>query len=85
MPIRSHHWASDRHVRKMEVREFIKDNPGPDERLIIKVMTKKLRISPRAIREYISELEYEDEIEHRDHRYYLVGYEGPGQALGDEE
>lgn len=75
LSVRSHHWAIDRHARKMRLVDFIKENPGVDERTIIKVMTKLLRISPRAIREYLSELEYEGEIENRDGRFYPSGFE----------
>ena len=82
---RSHHWASDRHSRKMRVLKFIEENPGIEERVIIKVMTKQLRISPRAIREYLSELEYEDEIENRDGKFCLYGYEGKNEEEKNEE
>ena len=37
-------------------------------------MTKLLRISPRAIREYLSELEYQGEIENRNGKFYPIGY-----------
>lgn len=75
MSVRSHHWASDRHARKLRLLQFIKDNPGVDKRKLMQVMTKILKISHRAITEYLSELEYEDEIENRDGKFYLFGYE----------
>jgi len=86
MPVRSHHWAIDRHARKTRVLEFIHKNPGFEERIIIKVMTKQLRISPRAIREYLSELEYEDEIETRnDGKFYSYGYGEKTKEAKDAE
>lgn len=83
--VRSHHWAIDRHSRKMRLVDFIKENPGVDERTIIKVMTKLLQISPRAIREYLSELEYEGEIENRDGKFYPYGYEEKSEEEKNEE
>ena len=68
----------------MRLVAFIKENPGVDERTIIKVMTKLLRISPRAIREYLSELEYEGEIENRDGRFFPSGFEEKGEEAKAE-
>lgn len=65
----------------MTVLKFIEENPSVGERMVIKVMTKRLKISPRAIRQYISELEYEDEIENRDDRLYPSGY---GETDGEK-
>lgn len=75
MSVRSHHWSLDRHMRKDKLNEFIKNNPGIDERKLMKVMTKKLKLSHRAIREYMHELELEDEIENREGRFYPSAYE----------
>ena len=75
MSVRTHHWASDRHERKMRLLQFIKDHPGSEKRIIMQVMTKMLKISHRAIMEYLSELKLEDEIENRDGNFYPFGYE----------
>ena len=75
MKVQTHHWGRDRSGRKMRLNEFIKNNPGIDERKLMKVMSKLLKLSHRAIRGYLSELEVEDEIENRDGKFYPFGYE----------
>ena len=75
MSVRHHHWASDRHERKIRLLDFIKKNPGIQKRILMKAMSKLLKISHRAIELYLSELEYEDEIENRDGKFYPFRYE----------
>jgi len=58
----------------MRLLKFIEDNPGVDERTILRVMTKLLKASPRLIREYLSELDYQGDIENRDGKFYTPGY-----------
>jgi len=75
MSVQTHHWGRDRQGRKMRLKEFIEKNAGVDERKLMQVMEKLLKLSHRAIREYLAELEYIDEIQNRDGNFYPFGYE----------
>jgi len=85
MSIRHHHWASDRHERKTRLLDFIKKNPGIEKRILMKAMSKLLKISHRAIELYLSELQYEDEIENRDGKFYPFGYEEQPQEQDEKK
>jgi hypothetical protein len=75
--VKAHHWSIDRHARKMKVLDFISKNPGIEERIILKVLTKTLKSSPNLIRTYLEELEIEEEIQKIDTQFYSANYESP--------
>ena len=80
---RAHHWSSDRYARKMRMLDFIQKQieiypAGVPERIIMQLMSKQLRSSPRTLKTYLEELEMVDgEIEKIDGNYFPVGYEKP--------
>jgi hypothetical protein len=76
--VRAHHWSEQRHARKMAIVKFVEENAKtfPDgilEGKLMQVMVRKLRTSPRAIREYLYELVNVDGLlELRDGKYFPV-------------
>jgi len=68
----------------MRLLEIIEKHPGISYEKCVGLAARLLRVSHRALREYLNELLAEELIENRDGKLYASGYEGKNEEAKTE-